>query len=67
MEAVVSKIKRFMTLFDGYEKAHGQYRVTNKGDDGKLSGRAITNSDPATEENYREHLKVVHIYLASSC
>ena len=53
----MSDIKRFMTLFDGYEKAHGQYRVTSKGDDGKLSGRAITNSEPATESNYKEHLE----------
>jgi hypothetical protein len=37
MEACVNKnTKRFMALFDGYEKAHGQYRVTSKGDDGKL-------------------------------
>ena len=49
--------KRFMALFDGYEKAHGQYRVTSKGDDGKLSGRAITNSEPASEQNYTEHLE----------
>ena len=56
MEGNLSEIKRFMNLFDGYEKAHGQYRVTSQGDDGKLSGRAITNSEPATEENYKEHL-----------
>ena len=46
-----------MALFDGYEQAHGQYRVTSKGDDGKLSGRAITNSEPASKENYKEHLE----------
>jgi len=57
MEVSLSDIKRFMALFDGYEKAHGQYRVTSKGDDGKLSGRAITNSEPASEQNYTEHLK----------
>jgi hypothetical protein len=50
-------IRRFMNLFDGYEKAHGQYRVTNKEQDGKLSGRAITNSEPASHDHYKEHLE----------
>ena len=52
----MSQIERFMNLFSGYEKAHGQYRVTSQGDDGKLSGRAITNSEPAVEKNYEDHL-----------
>jgi hypothetical protein len=53
----VNTITRFMRLFDGYEKAHGQYRVTNKEQDGKLSGRAITNSEPASQDHYKEHLE----------
>lgn len=52
----MTEIKRFMKLFDGYEHAHGQYRVTNIGEDGKQSGRAVTNSEPATDVNYKEHL-----------
>jgi hypothetical protein len=53
----MSDIKRFMALFDGYEHAHGQYRVTNIEEDGKLSGRAVTNSEPAQEKHYQEHLE----------
>ena len=52
----MTEIKRFMKLFDGYEQAHGQYRVTSIGEDGKQSGRAVTNSEPATDVNYKEHL-----------
>ena len=45
-----------MELFRGYESAHGQYRVKQKEQDGKMSGRAITVSEPATEQNFTEHL-----------
>ena len=49
-------IKRFMNLFHGYELAHGQYRVKKQEADGKMSGRAVTVSEPATENNFKEHL-----------
>ena len=49
-------VKGFMKLFDGYEHAHGQYRVQQKEADGKMSGRALTMSEPATEKNFEEHL-----------
>ena len=52
----MSEVKSFMELFRGYENAHGQYRVKKEEDDGKMSGRAITISEPATEQNYIEHL-----------
>jgi hypothetical protein len=49
--------KRFMALFAGYELAHGEYRVTKKENDGKLSGRGKTLQTPAIIENYQEHLE----------
>ena len=49
-------VKKFMKLFKGFESAHGQYRVNKKEADGKMSGRAVTVSDPATEINFKEHL-----------
>ena len=45
-------IKRFMKLFSGYEHAYGQYKVFNKSAEGKLSGRALTISEPPTIKNY---------------
>ena len=48
--------KRFMKLFRGFELAHGQYRVNKQEADGKMSGRAVTVSEPATEFNFKEHL-----------
>ena len=45
-----------MELFKGYEHAHGQYRVQKKEADGKMSGRAVTVSEPATIENFKSHL-----------
>ena len=48
--------KRFMNLFRGYELAHGQYRVQNEEADGKMSGRAVTVSEQATEKNFEDHL-----------
>ena len=46
-----------MSLFKGYEFAHGQYRVNKKEADGKMSGRAVTVSEPATEKNFKDHIK----------
>ena len=53
----MSDVKRFMNLFRGYEQAHGQYRVQKKEADGKMSGRAVTVSEPPTEEHFSMHLK----------
>jgi hypothetical protein len=52
----VSTVQRFMKLFRGYESAHGQYRVKKKEADGKMSGRAVTVSEPPTEINFEQHL-----------
>ena len=45
-----------MKLFKGYELAHGQYRVQKTESDGKMSGRAVTVAEPATQENFESHL-----------
>ena len=45
-----------MTLFRGYELAHGQYRVQKKEADGKMSGRAVTVAETATKDNFEAHL-----------
>jgi hypothetical protein len=50
-------VKRFMRLFRGYEKAHGEYRVQKKEADGKMSGRAVTVAEPTTTEHFEAHLK----------
>jgi hypothetical protein len=50
-------VEKFMKLFRGYEKAHGQYRVQKKEADGKMSGRALTVSEPATFTHFENHLK----------
>jgi hypothetical protein len=67
-------IKRFMNLFHGYELAHGQYRVKKQEADGKMSGRAVTVSEPATEENFKNHLDggdyilgIIMLKLDNSC
>jgi hypothetical protein len=53
---IMQQTKRFMKLFRGYEHAHGQYRVQKTEADGKMSGRALTISEPATQENFESHL-----------
>ncbi len=45
-----------MKLFKGYELAHGQYRVQKTESDGKMSGRAVTVAEPATQANFESHL-----------
>ena len=45
-----------MNLFRGYEQAHGQYRVQKKEADGKMSGRALTISEPATLNHFDTHV-----------
>tara|TARA_Y100000015_G_scaffold42754_1_gene50881 strand:+ start:148 stop:1683 length:1536 start_codon:yes stop_codon:yes gene_type:complete len=49
-------VKKFMKLFKGYELAHGQYRVQKTESDGKMSGRAVTVAEPATQANFESHL-----------
>ena len=50
------EVRRFMNLFQGYELAHGRYKAQEQEEDGKVSGRAVTVSEPATEENFKSHL-----------
>ena len=52
-----------MKLFSGYEHAYGQYKVFNKSAEGKLSGRALTISEPPTIKNYQDHLNGVDYIL----
>ena len=54
-----------MNLFRGYELAHGQYRVQKEEADGKMSGRAVTVSEPATENNFEDHLRWWRLYIRS--
>ena len=68
------EVQRFMSLFQGYELAHGQYRVQKKEADGKMSGRAVTVSEPATENNFSEHLNggeyilgIIMLKMDNSC
>ena len=68
------EVQRFMSLFQGYELAHGQYRVQKKEADGKMSGRAVTVSEPATENNFNEHLNggeyilgIIMLKIDNSC
>tara|TARA_R110000744_G_scaffold258095_3_gene373458 strand:+ start:2712 stop:4223 length:1512 start_codon:yes stop_codon:yes gene_type:complete len=63
-----------MSLFQGYELAHGQYRVQKKEADGKMSGRAVTVSEPTTENNFNEHLNggeyilgIIMLKIDNSC
>ena len=68
------EVQRFMSLFQGYELAHGQYRVQKKEADGKMSGRAVTVSEPTTENNFNEHLNggeyilgIIMLKIDNSC
>lgn len=51
-----SIVKRFMSLFQGYTKAHGQYSVKRTEADGKKAGRAITISEGPTQLHFESHL-----------
>ena len=53
---ILDKTQRFMNLFRGYSLAHGQYRVQKREADGKMSGRAVTVSEPATLNHFQKHL-----------
>ena len=49
-------VECFSRLFKGYENAHGQYIISKKDADGKLTGQAKTIMNEATQEDYRLHL-----------
>lgn len=52
------QVARFAALFDGYTKAHGVYKLDQArlNDSGKLEGKAVTVSGPATPADFRGHL-----------
>src|ERR1035437_522018 len=47
---------RFNTLFSGLERAHGEYNIDQKQEDGKLTGTAVTLRQPVTDELWAQHL-----------
>lgn len=50
--------KRFMSLYRGYEHAHGQHDLSETPDEnGKMKGRASTRPGGATEVEYLKHLQ----------
>lgn len=49
---------KFMEIFSGYERAHGEHELFAKPDEsGKLKGRARTVAEGAGEDEYDNHLK----------
>lgn len=50
-------LRRFMALFRGYEKAHGQHTLEDLPDSsGKLQGKGATHTGGAAEKQYQVHL-----------
>ena len=43
-------------LFQGYEKAHGQFEVKRHNEKGKAEGRAITLRGPAVQADWDQHI-----------
>jgi len=51
-------IKRMMSLFSGFNDAHGGYEITGVNEDtAKVQGNAITFRDPVTVELWTRHLE----------
>ena len=50
--------ERFLNLFQGLHRAHGQYRIDPAATgEGKVSGRAVTVLEPLTLEKWVDHLE----------
>jgi hypothetical protein len=49
--------ERFASLFSGYRKAYGTYRITHTDDKNKRVGDALTIPQPPTLEQYEAHLR----------
>ena len=50
------ELELFISLFSGYESAHGQYEVDREESSGKKLGRAQTHSRGASRTDYLNHL-----------
>jgi len=44
------------TLFEGLDRAHGEFRISGRGPSGKVIGKAATVRSPATPELWQAHL-----------
>ncbi len=53
----MSDVKRFMELFDGYEKAHGKFDIQYVEDSGKQRGKALTVQTAVLEVDVQRHLE----------
>lgn len=53
----MDRVDRFMRLFRGYTKRHGQYIVEKQEDSGKFTGRANTVDVPPDREAFEAHVK----------
>ena len=51
------ELNLFISLFSGYESAHGQYEVNREESSGKQLGRAQTHARGATKTDYLNHLE----------
>lgn len=57
MDLSDNDIRRFSSLFSGYQKAYGTYLIRNTGGDGKALGKAQTLRGEPTDTIYRAHLE----------
>jgi hypothetical protein len=57
MDLTPEMVRRFASLFSGYQKAYGTYQIRGSAPDGKAIGKAQTLRGEATDKIYRAHLE----------
>lgn len=57
MDLTSDMVRRFASLFSGYQKAYGTYQIRGSAADGKAIGKAQTLRGEATEKIYQAHLE----------
>lgn len=56
-DKIVKIAQRLVSLFDGLDRAHGQFIITGVKGSGKIEGRATTVLGRATDNHWVEHLQ----------
>ena len=49
-------IERLMLLWEGLERAHGEYHLGERKENGKFEGKAYTRRAPVTKELWEKHV-----------
>ena len=57
LEIVMDKVEKFKSIFNGLDRAYGQYKSEGPKANGKIGGKAFILKEPVTDKLWADHLE----------